>query len=79
MHKWLLNNRLLGNYIRNYRDGRGISMRDKVLTLFFLWATISCSAFFLVDILIVQIILFAIAIGVTVHVTSMPTVRKSSV
>ncbi len=79
MHKWLLNNRLLGNYIRNYRDGRGISMRGKVFTLFFLWATICCSAFFLVDSLIVQIILFAIAIGVTVHVTFMPTVRKSSV
>jgi len=77
MHRWLLNNKLLGNHIRNYREGKGISPKSKILTLFLLWTTICYSTFFLVNILMVQIILFAIAIAVTVHVTTLPTFRKS--
>ncbi len=77
MHRWLLNNKLLGNYIRNYREGKGISSKGKILTLFLLWATICYSTFFLVNILMLQVILFAIAIAVTVHVTTIPTAKKS--
>jgi uncharacterized membrane protein YbaN (DUF454 family) len=77
MHRWLLNNRLFGNHIRNYREGKGISLEGKVLTLFLLWTTICYSTFFLVNILIVQIILFAVAIAVTVHVSALPTFRRS--
>jgi uncharacterized membrane protein YbaN (DUF454 family) len=77
MHRWLLNNRLFGNYIRNYREGKGISAKGKILTLFLLWATICYSTFFLVNILVVQIFLYAIAIAVTVHVITLPTFRRS--
>ena len=77
MHRWLLSNRLFGSYIRNYREGKGISPKGKMLTLFLLWATICYSIFFLVNIPIFQIILSAIAIAVTVHVTTLPTFRKS--
>ncbi len=77
MHCWLLNNRLFGKYIRNYREGKGVSSRGKILTLFLLWTTICYSAFFLVNIIVVQIILFVIAIAVTVHVTTLPTLRRS--
>jgi len=76
MHRWLLSNRLFGNYIRYYREGKGISSTGKILTLFLLWTTICCSAFFLVNILVVQIILFAIAIAVTVHIATLPTFRR---
>jgi hypothetical protein len=77
MHLWLLSNKLFGSYIRNYREGKGISPKGKILTLFLLWATICYSIFFLVNILMFQIILSAIAIAVTVHVTTLPTFRKS--
>jgi uncharacterized protein len=77
MHRWLLSNKLFGSYIRNYREGKGISPKGKILTVFLLWATICYSIFFLVNILMFQIILSAIAIAVTVHVTTLPTFRKS--
>jgi hypothetical protein len=77
MHRWLLNNRLFGSYIRNYREGKGISPKAKILTLFLLWTTICYSTFILVNIIVVQIVLFTIAIAVTVHVTTLPTFRKS--
>ena len=76
IHRWLLNNKLFGRYIKNYKEGKGISQIGKILTLSLLWATICYSAFFMVNNYIVQLVLFAIAIAVTVHVTTLPTLGK---
>jgi uncharacterized membrane protein YbaN (DUF454 family) len=77
MHRWLLNNRLFGSYIRNYKEGKGISQANKVFTIFSLWAAICFSALLMVNNYIVQIILFSIAIAVTIHVITLPTLRKT--
>jgi len=77
MHRWLLNNKLFGSYIRNYKEGKGISQIGKIFTLFLLWITIGYSALFMVSSYVVQIVLFAVAIAVTVHVATLPTLRKS--
>ena len=77
MHRWLLNNRLFGNYIRNYKEGRGISRNAKILTLLLLWTTICASAFYFVSNYVLQIVLFAIAIAVTIHIITLPTFRKT--
>ena len=39
-YHWLLHNRWFGSYIRNYREGRGLPMRHKVITVALLWLTI---------------------------------------
>ncbi|MDH5483513.1 MAG: YbaN family protein [Candidatus Bathyarchaeota archaeon] len=77
MHRWLLNNKWLGDYIRNYKEGKGISPMGKVFTLVLLWITICYSVFFMLNEYILQIVLFAIAIAVTLHVITLPTFRKS--
>ncbi len=77
MHRWLLSNKLFGSYIRNYKGGKGISQMGKIFTLFLLWITICYSALFMVNNYIVQIVLFAIAIAVTIHIMTLPTFRKS--
>jgi len=77
MHRWLLNNRLFGSYIRNYKEGKGISHAGKVFTIFLLWITICLSTLLMVNNYIVQIVLFAIAIAVTIHVITLPTFRKT--
>src|SRR4030067_976950 len=77
MHGWLLNSKLFGSYIRNYKEGKGISQMGKILSFFLLWITISYSAFFIVNNSIVQIVLFTIAIAVTVHIIALPTLKKS--
>ena len=43
---WLLNNRLFGAYVRNYREGRGMPRSTKILTLVALWLTLGMSAAF---------------------------------
>jgi len=77
MHRWLLSNKLFGSYIRNYKEGRGISQTGKIFALFLLWTTICCSALFMMSNYIVQIVLVAIAIAVTIHIMTLPTFRKS--
>jgi len=77
MHRWLLSNELFGSYIRNYKEGKGISQTTKILTLFLLWITICFSAFYMVRNFPIQVVLFAIAIAVTIHVITLPTFRKA--
>jgi hypothetical protein len=72
----MLNNKYFGKYIRNYREGKGIPLKTKILALAVLWTSIFFSIIFIIPLLIVQIILFVIAFGVTIHLTRLPTCRN---
>ena len=76
LYTWLINNRWFGEYIRNYREGRGVPLKTKVLAVTILWASISVSVLFLVPILIVQVLLLGIAIAVSIHILRLPTYKK---
>jgi len=78
MTRWILTNKYFGNYIRRYIEGKGIPMKTKIIALAFLWATITFSAFFMVqNWLLVQLILFVVAIGVTIHLIKLPTYKET--
>ena len=74
-YNWLIGNKWLGNYIRNYREGKGTPLRVKTASIFLLWLTIGYSVIFIIDILIIRIILLAIALGVTIHLIRIPTLK----
>jgi uncharacterized protein len=75
---WLLTNKLCGSYIDNYRSGRGLPLKQKILTVVFLWLTIGFSAFVFVDKLWVQVLLLLIAMGVTLHLIMIKTCRPET-
>jgi len=75
MSRWMLDNRYFGKYIRNYKEGKGIPLKTKLFALTVLWTAIVYSALFIIPLLIVQIILFAVAVAVTIHLTRLPTYR----
>jgi len=77
-HDWLLNNRLCGSYIRNYKSGQGISMRQKVTTISILWVSIGVSIWLLGGKFWVTLLLLAIAIGVTLHLVLLKTYRPET-
>jgi uncharacterized membrane protein YbaN (DUF454 family) len=78
MTKWVLTNKYFGSYIRRYKEGKGIPLKTKIVALAALWITISYSAFFIVNMWwIVQLILFAIAIAVSIHIIRLPTYRQN--
>ncbi len=66
-HRWLHENRWFGTYLRDYRRGRRMRRRDKIVTLLALWLAICISAVFVASTLWIQIPLFVIAIGVTLY------------
>ena len=77
MTKWVLTNKYFGSYIRRYKEGKGIPIKTKIIALATLWITISYSAFFIVNIWILQLILFTIAIAVSIHIIRLPTYRET--
>ncbi len=76
MHYWMLNNRWFGSYLRNYAEGKGISLKAKLFTISLLWILIIYAVFFAVDNMIVQLVLLSIAIGVTIHLIKLPTLKN---
>jgi uncharacterized membrane protein YbaN (DUF454 family) len=75
-YNWLINNKWLGNYIKDYREKKSIPIKIKVITLSILWLAIGYSVFFVVNIFILKVILILIAVGVTIHILSLRTLKK---
>lgn len=74
-YDWLVGNRYFGQYIENYRSGRGITRREKIVSISALWFTITISAVFFVPNLWVSLLLVAIATAVTVHILRIRTYK----
>jgi len=75
MHRWLLGNRVFGEYLRRYRNGEGLPLASKVTTLVLLWATLGVSAS-VAPLLWVRLLLLAVGLGVTIHILRMRTRRR---
>ena len=75
-YHWLLNARVLGQYIQDYRAGLGIPLRAKIIALSALWITMLSSATWLVPLWPVWVLLILIAAAVSVHLLRMPTRRR---
>ena len=65
-HAWLMHNRVFGEYVRNYHEGRGMTAKHKARALIMLWATIALSLW-LVDSIIPRVALMVVATGVSVY------------
>jgi len=75
LHSWLLNHRWFGETIRNYQDGLGLRRIVKIRAIALVWISISASATFGADIIYVRILLFIIAISVSIYLLKLPTLR----
>jgi uncharacterized protein len=75
-YTWLLTNKLFGSYITDYREGRGIPRKAKLVTLAILWLTISLSWLSL-DSIWVHLVLITVAIGVTIHIITIRNRRRN--
>jgi len=73
----VMNNKYFGAIVRNFQEDKSLSIRTKVIILSMLWGTILFSAFVVVSVWWLRIILFAIAIGVTIHILSFKTRKRS--
>jgi len=72
----LVNNRLIGRYIKNYVERRGMTIRSKLISISFLWITLLISIFVFVNALWLKILLAVIGIGVTIHISKLKTLKN---
>ena len=74
-YRWLIYNRWFGEFIRNWHEGRGIPMKTKALSILFLILTIGYCAVFVVPFFIGKVALIIVAVCVSVHILSFPTLE----
>ncbi|MBA2408943.1 MAG: YbaN family protein [Gammaproteobacteria bacterium] len=74
-HRWLLSNRWFGEYIKNYQEGRGMRLRDKTLALLLMWTTMGWTILYIVPVWWGKLLLLAVALGVTIHLLRIRTLR----
>jgi uncharacterized membrane protein YbaN (DUF454 family) len=77
LYGWLINHRVFGDYIRNYREHRAITVRAKVFTLLLLWSVIIYTAIWIVPMLWLRILIVAIAAVVTAYILRLKTMPTS--
>jgi len=73
LYTLLLNNRFLGEYIKNFREHKSIPLKTKIFAISMLWLTVGYCIIYLIPLLIIKILLFIIASVVTVHILSFKT------
>jgi hypothetical protein len=77
LHDRLVNNRLLGEPIRDYRDRRAIKLVLKVYTIAMLWVFIGVSVV-AVDVAWIRVLLVVIATAVTAHILTLRTIMPGA-
>ena len=70
---WLLTNRMFGEYIRDWRNDKGIPYRTKIWITVVLVGTLGTTGFFFVPIFYVQLLLATIGLGVSFYIWRLPT------
>jgi uncharacterized membrane protein YbaN (DUF454 family) len=75
LYNALLCNRFIGSYVRNYLEGKGMSLKMKIWTLSLLWVSIVCTAALATDSLIIRIILAVVLTGVSIHILLIRTTK----
>jgi uncharacterized membrane protein YbaN (DUF454 family) len=71
LYRMLMQNRLFGTFLRNYLEGKGMSLRYKCLTLGLLWLVMGATGAFATNSTAIRITLLVVAAGVTIHILSL--------
>lgn len=78
LYTWLINHRIFGEYIRNFREHRAIPLRAKIISVSLVWLTIGYCIFAVVNRWWwAQLLMAALAVAITWHILSFATLRKS--
>ncbi len=77
-YDWLVKRSLFGGYIQNYQEGRGLPLRQKLLSISLLWLTIGTTLWLAVTAWWLKALLILVAASVTVHLGMIKTKTRDS-
>lgn len=72
---WLLENRLFGGIVRDWRAGAGFTVRAKAIAISAIVVTFTISVVFVIDITVIRAGLIALAVALVVYIAQLPTKR----
>lgn len=75
-YHWLLTNKWFGSYIKNYHEGKGITLPAKIIVISLLWMTILGSILLISPHFWIKILLIMIALLVSLHIILIKTCKK---
>ncbi|WP_099156541.1 YbaN family protein [Virgibacillus ndiopensis] len=77
LYQWLITNKYVGLYIRNYQAGKGIPLRAKVSGVLVLWISMGYTILFVVPLVTVKVLLALIAAYFTWFILKQKTLERS--
>ncbi|WP_188456075.1 YbaN family protein [Virgibacillus oceani] len=77
LYQWLITNKYVGSYIRNYRAGKGIPLKAKISGVLVLWVSMGYTILFVVPLAVVKVLLVLIAAYFTWFILKQKTLERS--
>ena len=70
LYNWLLNNKILGIYLKNYYSGKGMPLKAKIISILMMWPFGLLSIFLWIpsNLIIVKIIVFILLVIGTIFI-----------
>ena len=75
LYNWLIHQKYLGTYIRNFREHKAIPLRAKIISVTLVWATLLYCAIFISENIYFRIALLILATAVSWHILSYKTLK----
>ena len=78
-YHWLIQQKYLGSYIRNFREHKAIPLHAKIISVSLIWITLSYCAIWTLPYIWARILFLIIAIGTTWHILSYKTLYNPQI
>lgn len=75
LYEWLLNQKHLGPYIRNFREHKAIPLRAKIISVSLVWITFLYGICFVIEHSWLRVLLITLAIAISLYILSFRTLR----
>ncbi|MFB4168044.1 YbaN family protein [Virgibacillus sp. JSM 102003] len=77
LYEWLITNKYFGSYIENYRLGKGIPLKAKVIGVSVLWLSMGYTILNVVPLVMVKLLLFCTALFFSWFILKQKTLHKT--
>ncbi len=77
--RWLIDNRLFGGIVRDWRAGLGFTIKAKTIAIAAIAATFTISIVFVVEPTVLRVLMVAFAIALAFYIARLPTKRVEPV
>lgn len=76
LYNWLIRQKYLGLYIRNFREHKAIPLHAKITSISLIWISLGYCALYVAPYSWTRILFFIIAAGTTWHILSYKTLKR---